>query len=300
MSRPATTPLHGYETFAKADTSVAKQEELKAKLFEAAREEKRHTLFGSKKPEKRSPASVEKLKVLFRSLLENNLYPALIELYDRYRDDPEKADEFKKINNIIKDPVMEDFHAQLIPKGWKRHRVKDQPDNTPDGRHPFNIFAGIYYHKSTRLRSGFIAQYTTMRTTVALGVAALNENESDKAIAYFKEAVEQFTKALQYFIPIIEEDHCYKLRLEDELKKLEQIQDWKDPTQWQQATTSFEQIKADAENVLKRCYKIFELGMKHGDFICYSEANATDRGQLEILRYEDRIRNPNVTSADEL
>lgn len=238
-------------------SSIETQEEIKNILFETPLLENNSLWNGI--------PQIEKLK----EIREKRHLFTIFELYSRYRKNPKKDKEFNQLDEILKNPVLLSFWLENLEiGGWRRHRLRNQPIDEPDQRHPFDMQAGAYYGILATERGVLVKHYLEAREAMAAGK--------------YRDAFKAFKEGINHYSYELEQDKNAKQELQEQVSLLESDIASKEV---------FKKINEIMKQVMRWHAEDLGEGMRFNDFRCFYVSQAIDQRMLGIMISEQTIQN---------
>jgi len=149
------------------------------------------------------------------------------------------------------------------------NRLAGQADNTPDGRHPFEILAGEYYYGRARKR------YQLLRS---VNIALIHSHN-----ARYQLALQNLKNGLEHYNAQSDIEKSSRTGILKQIEFFDTIGDLNNPDNFQTIKPAFEEISRLLAMIREEQIKDLEAGIQYGSFNCYHiEQKLIHQASLEI------------------
>jgi len=209
----------------------------------------------------------------------------LVKLYMQYRNDPSAQRKLATLRERLTHASLDGLWHKVLQQetfetsrgtkqyrafhnapALKRHRTKNQDENTADGRHPFDILAGAYYAQCTVRRLTILDAFDNAKTEIAQG--------------HFQAGFDIFQMAIPHFYPKTDADKTCLELIKTQMMRLIAVGNLAEPARFADVKSAFDIIQTHIETIRTAQNRDLEAGEQFGDFACMKRAQYSD---LQLL-----------------
>ena len=235
--------------------------------------------------------SVQDQRNVLKTILKEKKFPALAELYTRYRNTHRAETKLKlsALEALLLRPELISFWADVLSKKislrpfsprakLNRHRLTSQQDSEPDGIHVFHLLVGNFYVRSI----------LTRRYAIIASINAKIAIVKDE----FQAALRQFESQWEWFKPQTAVDfECQKV-INKLLVKLKNIFNSTNANCANEAETVFQEIENKIKLLEKEQERDLDFAMQYKEYTAYHTAYKHDLDTLNLMTHDATIVKP--------